>query len=245
MPPRSWPAPVSTARSSRPRSPHYGPARANCSAGRRCARSADQFVADPTLLTRRAQIWLPLSSKGDVAAKRDGDPAIEKLVDAARRQGRDPHALQPRLPDRVRRDRQFGRRRVGRAQGQLPDDHRDDAARLPDRRSVGALSRGIRAAQPLDRHDRSVDQQSRRGAVDHLRAARARGVSQLHALAALGAAGRRADAGADDHAGDRHRRAQRDQVGAAVDPRCRARRRRVEDAGRVPPRPAAGACPAS
>ena len=33
------------------------------------------------------QIWLPLSSKGDVAAKRDGDPAIEKLVDAARAKG--------------------------------------------------------------------------------------------------------------------------------------------------------------
>ena len=38
---------------------------------------------------------------------------------------------------------------------------------------------------------------------------------------------RRADAGADDDAGDRHRRAQRDQSGAAVDPRRRAGRRRV------------------
>ena len=97
------------------------------------------------------------------------------------------------------------------------------AARLPDRRARRALSRGIRAAQSLDRYHRGLDQQSRRGAVDHLRPARPRGVPQLHALAALGAAGRRADAGADDHAGDRHRRAQRDQVGAAVDPRCRAR----------------------
>jgi len=47
----------------------------------------DQLIADPTLLGRRAQIWLPLSSKGDVAAKRDGDPAIERLVDAARAEG--------------------------------------------------------------------------------------------------------------------------------------------------------------
>ena len=47
----------------------------------------DQLIADPTLLSRRAQIWLPLSSKGDVAAKRDGDPAIETMVDAAHAQG--------------------------------------------------------------------------------------------------------------------------------------------------------------
>ena len=41
---------------------------------------------------------------------------------------------------------------------------------------------------------------------------------------------RRADAGADDHAGDRHFRPQRDQGGAAVDPRRGAgrRRRRVQ-----------------
>jgi phosphate transport system permease protein len=47
----------------------------------------DQLIADPTLLSRRAQIWLPLSSKGDVAAKRDGDPAIETMVDAAHAKG--------------------------------------------------------------------------------------------------------------------------------------------------------------
>lgn len=47
----------------------------------------DQLVADPSLLTRRAQLWVPLSSKGDVAAKRDGDPEIEKLVEAGRAKG--------------------------------------------------------------------------------------------------------------------------------------------------------------
>ena len=47
----------------------------------------DQLIADPTLLSRPAQIWLPLSSKGDVAAKRDGDPAIETMVDAAHAKG--------------------------------------------------------------------------------------------------------------------------------------------------------------
>ena len=40
----------------------------------------DQLIADPDLLSRKAEIWLPMSSKADVAAKGDGDPAIEKLV---------------------------------------------------------------------------------------------------------------------------------------------------------------------
>ena len=187
------------------------PGAANCSA----ASLALAQLIGPDLLTRRA-MWLPVGA-GRRRGKRDGDPA---------RAGRRPtqgaiRTASTRLPDRPTPPT-ARRRRVGRAQGQLPDDHGDDAARLPDRRAVGALSRGIRAAQPLDRHDRGQDQQPRRGAVDHLRPARPRGVPQLHAPAALGAAGRRADAGADDHAGDRHRRAQRDQVGAAVDPRCRA-----------------------
>ncbi len=47
----------------------------------------DQLIADPSLLARRAQIWLPLSSKADVAVKRDGDPAIETLVAAAAAKG--------------------------------------------------------------------------------------------------------------------------------------------------------------
>ena len=107
-------------------------------------------------------------------------------------------------------------RRLGRAQGQLPDHPRDDGLAFPIG-VFGALSRGIRAAEPLDRHDRGFDQQSCRRAVDHLRPARPRRVPQLHAPAPLGAAGRRPDAGADDHAGDRHRRPQRDHS------RCRPR----------------------
>ncbi len=47
----------------------------------------EQLIADPTLLSRRAQIWVPLSSKADVAAKRDGDPAIEALIGQARAKG--------------------------------------------------------------------------------------------------------------------------------------------------------------
>ncbi len=40
----------------------------------------DRLIEDPTLLSRKAELWLPLSSKADVAAKDAGDPAIEALV---------------------------------------------------------------------------------------------------------------------------------------------------------------------
>ncbi|HEY0627990.1 MAG TPA: phosphate ABC transporter permease PstA [Sphingomicrobium sp.] len=40
----------------------------------------EQLIANPDLLTQRAELWLPLSSKADVAAKGDGDPALETLV---------------------------------------------------------------------------------------------------------------------------------------------------------------------
>jgi phosphate transport system permease protein len=39
-----------------------------------------QLIADPDLLTRRAELWLPVSSKADVAAKGEGDPTFEALV---------------------------------------------------------------------------------------------------------------------------------------------------------------------
>jgi len=40
----------------------------------------EKLIADPDMLSRKVDLWLPLSSKGDVAAKGDGDPAIEKLL---------------------------------------------------------------------------------------------------------------------------------------------------------------------
>src|SRR6185369_17960534 len=40
----------------------------------------DQLIADPELLGRKAELWLPVSSKADVAAKGDGDPDIERLL---------------------------------------------------------------------------------------------------------------------------------------------------------------------
>ena len=40
----------------------------------------EQLMADPDMLTRKVELWLPASSKADVAGKGDGDPAIEKLL---------------------------------------------------------------------------------------------------------------------------------------------------------------------
>ncbi len=40
----------------------------------------ERLIEDPELLTRRVALWLPASSKADVAAKGDGDPAIERLL---------------------------------------------------------------------------------------------------------------------------------------------------------------------
>ena len=151
-------------------------------------------------------------------------PATEKLVSALETEAcAAPDASTPTSSTSVRRDRPVVGRHLGGAQGHVLHDRGDDAARLPDRRPGGGLSRGIRAAEPLDRRDRGIDQQSRGGPLDHLRPAGPGGVPQRHEPAALGAPGRRHDAGPDDHAGDRHRRPQRDQVRAAVDPRGGAR----------------------
>jgi phosphate transport system permease protein len=40
----------------------------------------EKLIADPNLLTRKAELWLPVSAKADVAAKGDGEAAIEALV---------------------------------------------------------------------------------------------------------------------------------------------------------------------
>ena len=41
---------------------------------------AEQLIDNPDLLGRRVELWLPASSKGDVAGKGDGDPALETLL---------------------------------------------------------------------------------------------------------------------------------------------------------------------
>jgi phosphate transport system permease protein len=46
-----------------------------------------ELVADPALLQRRAELWLPVSSDVDVAAKGEGEAGAEKLVTALRERG--------------------------------------------------------------------------------------------------------------------------------------------------------------
>jgi phosphate transport system permease protein len=43
----------------------------------------EQLIEDPSLLSKKVDLWIPLSSKADVAAKGDGEPALEKLLDKA------------------------------------------------------------------------------------------------------------------------------------------------------------------
>jgi phosphate transport system permease protein len=39
-----------------------------------------KLIADPDLLTRKVELWLPVSAKADTAAKGEGEPAIEALI---------------------------------------------------------------------------------------------------------------------------------------------------------------------
>ena len=40
----------------------------------------EQLIKDPSLLTKKVELWIPLSSKADVASRGDGDPALENLL---------------------------------------------------------------------------------------------------------------------------------------------------------------------
>ncbi|MEO7504713.1 MAG: phosphate ABC transporter permease PstA [Sphingomicrobium sp.] len=40
----------------------------------------DALVDDPTLLSKRAELWVPLSAKADSAAKHGGEPGLEKML---------------------------------------------------------------------------------------------------------------------------------------------------------------------
>jgi phosphate transport system permease protein len=43
----------------------------------------EQLIENPGMLQQKAELWIPLSSKADVAAKGDGDPALETFVSKA------------------------------------------------------------------------------------------------------------------------------------------------------------------
>ena len=65
----------------------YGPGAAELFGSASTRALGAQLIADPTLLTRRGQVWLPLSSQADVAVKRDGEPALEAFVATAEAKG--------------------------------------------------------------------------------------------------------------------------------------------------------------
>ncbi len=104
---------------------------------------------------------------------------------------------------------------------------------LPARRGDGGLSRGVRAQEPLDRpRSRSTSTIWRRCRRSSIGLLGPRSLARLLRPAALGAAGRRHGAGADDPAHHHHRHPRGAEGGAALDPRGGARRRRVRHAGR-------------
>jgi phosphate transport system permease protein len=60
----------------------YGPSAAALFSDAAVGRLADAIVADPDMLKRSAELWLPVASNIDIAAKNRGDIASERLVDA-------------------------------------------------------------------------------------------------------------------------------------------------------------------
>jgi phosphate transport system permease protein len=61
----------------------YGEGAAEMFGGASARRLGEELIANPELLSQKAELWIPLSSKGDVAAKGGGDPAVEQLISKA------------------------------------------------------------------------------------------------------------------------------------------------------------------
>ena len=67
----------------------YGPDAERMFSDAAVDRLTDAIVANPNILTGTPTLWLPVSSKVDIAAKGDGEPAAEKVVSALQQK----HAL--------------------------------------------------------------------------------------------------------------------------------------------------------
>ncbi|HET9458545.1 MAG TPA: phosphate ABC transporter permease PstA [Sphingomicrobium sp.] len=65
----------------------YGPAAEDLFGAGSVEALGDQLIADPALLNSRAEIWLPVSSRVEVAAKGEGSPEAERLVAAMQARG--------------------------------------------------------------------------------------------------------------------------------------------------------------
>ena len=60
----------------------YGPAAEEMFAQASTRALTKQILANPDVLTQRTTVWLPVSSRIDIAAKQDAEPAAERLVAA-------------------------------------------------------------------------------------------------------------------------------------------------------------------
>ena len=187
----------------------------------RCDRRDAHAVAARRRRHRRARQG-PRASRRSRGGPPHRRPAA-RLVDGARAAGPRRLAVQSILLHARRLERSRARRHLGRDGRLVLHVARDARAVVSARRRDGDLSRGVRAAQPLDGSHRGQHQQSRGRAVDRLRLARARAVHQRVRLAALGAARRRPRAEPHDAARDHHRVARRADGRAAVDSRGGAR----------------------
>jgi hypothetical protein len=186
----------------------------------------EAILDDPGVLDRRIELWVPTSTDIDLAAKGKGDAEAERLHATLAAKG----VLRTGMNTTFLTAADSTDPTLVGIWGALKGSLITMVITLAIAFPIGVLTAlYLEEYAPKNRWTDliEVDQQPRRGALDHLRPARARGVPQLLRHAALGPAGRRPDARADDDAGDRDRRAQRDQVGAAVHPRRGARRRRV------------------
>jgi len=65
----------------------YGPVAEDLFGGGSVEALGDRLIADPALLNTRAEIWLPVSSRVEVAAKGEGSPEAERLVAAMEARG--------------------------------------------------------------------------------------------------------------------------------------------------------------
>ena len=190
------------------------------SARRRRRRSATHVLANPALIgpdrsssrssPRPASTATSRAASRARASARDTQPRAPRSCDIARRAARRRASSQPASTGTSSpgADASESRPEAGGHR------RRDDRLVLHDAGGAGAVAAdrrrrldlpgGIRAEEPLHRPDRGEHLEPRGGALDRLRHPRPRDLHPVRAPAAIGAAGRRAGADADDAADDHH-----------------------------------------
>jgi phosphate transport system permease protein len=147
-------------------------------------RVRERIKDDPSILSRTETLWIPASGALDTAAKGAAEERDEADYSRLSQAGAVKTGFNARFLSGADATDPTVAGIWGAFKGSLLTMLVTLALAFPDRRALGRLPRGICAAEPLDRHHRGVDQQSGRGAVDHLRPARPRRVPELHEPAA-------------------------------------------------------------